>query len=98
MPNVTINVPSGMLGSVVGMDGVFYPISGGTVTMPNNVIPPGLLVAGYNYGAGATGGTGLTGNTGTTGATGSAATGATGGTGGTGANTGPTGTTGNTGA
>lgn len=101
MANVTINAPSGV-SSVLGLDGVFYPVASGQVTMPQSAVPRDLFAAGYNFGTGPTGGTGGTGTTGTTGSTG--ATGSAGKigpsaapTGGTGA-TGPTGPTGATGA
>lgn len=96
MANTTVLVPASYVGgSVLGLDGVFYPVSSGTVTIPEAYIPQWLWAAGFKYAAGATGGTGITGTTGNAGNSGT--TGPTGGTGGTGA-TGATGPTGPTGA
>jgi len=73
MANVTINAPSGV-SSVLGLDGVFYPVASGQVTMPQSAVPRDLFAAGYNFGTGPTGGntgaTGAVGGTGATGATG----------------------------
>lgn len=95
MSNITLNAPSGVVGTVLGSDGVSYAIISGAVTLPANAA--GALFAAGFYNATVGGATGSTGGTAATGATGgSGATGSTGSTGATGA-TGATGITGPTG-
>ena len=93
MSNVTLSVPSGTVGSVLGGDGVSYPIVAGQVTMPANAVPQSMLAEGYLVPTEK----GLSGNTGATGAAGTGNTGGTGAAGSTGA-AGATGAAGNTGA
>lgn len=74
MSNITLNAPSGYVGSrVIAADGVAYAVAAGAVTLPQAVAGP-LYAAGFSNAAagagGATGATGATGSTGTTGATG----------------------------
>lgn len=80
MANITLTAPSGVVGTVLGSNGVSYAIIAGQVTVPANVAGPLFAAGFYNaVSGGATGGTGATGATAAVGMTG--ATGATGPTG-----------------
>jgi hypothetical protein len=71
MANITLNAPSGYVGSrVIAADGFSYAVAAGVVTLPQAVASP-LYAAGFSNAAAGTGGaTGATGSTGATGATG----------------------------